>query len=149
MADLQEGTCCASENVDPNKVGRLVFACSGGAAVGRIADVAARQLDAANDARMYCLAGLGGRIPEMVRTVHDAEWICVIDGCETACASKTLETVAIGRFHHIKVTDLGFDKESAEFNEAAAAKVAAAARDKTRTNEPGPPPCERDAAASA
>ena len=51
---------------------RLVFACSGAADVGAIADQAARRLSRDGAAQMFCLAGIGGRIPGIVKTTEAA-----------------------------------------------------------------------------
>ena len=48
---------------------RLVLACSGAADVGAVADPAARRLDADGSATMFCLAGVGGRVPGILKTV--------------------------------------------------------------------------------
>jgi len=41
---------------------KLIFACSGAADVGAIADQAARRLTKDGAGAMFCLAGIGGRI---------------------------------------------------------------------------------------
>ncbi len=59
----------------------LLYACSGGANVGEIADKAARELMFAGQGTVFCLAGLGGDIQGMVQTARDADVNLVIDGC--------------------------------------------------------------------
>ena len=49
-------SCCCSA------APKLVFARSGGADVGALADQAARKLTADGVAKMFCLAGIGGRV---------------------------------------------------------------------------------------
>ena len=41
---------------------RLIFACSGASDLGRISDLAARTLTKDGVGKMYCLAGIGGRV---------------------------------------------------------------------------------------
>ena len=41
---------------------KLIFACSGAADVGEIADRAARELTKNGLGKMFCLAGIGGRV---------------------------------------------------------------------------------------
>ena len=47
---------------------RLIFACSGASDIGRISDLAARTLTKDGVGKMYCLAGIGGRVTESSRT---------------------------------------------------------------------------------
>ncbi len=47
------GNCCSSAT-------KLIFACSGAADVGAIADQAARKLTRDGVGKMFCLAGIGG-----------------------------------------------------------------------------------------
>ena len=47
---------------------KLVFACSGAADVGEIADRAARKLNREGTGKMFCMAGLGGRISGILKT---------------------------------------------------------------------------------
>jgi uncharacterized metal-binding protein len=68
---------------------KLVFSCSGAADVAEIADLAARQLNRQTVGKMYSLAGVGGRVPEIVQRTKTAAKIVVIDGCE-----KTAESTA-------------------------------------------------------
>jgi len=62
---------------------KLIFACSGAVDVGAIADAAARKLAAEGKAKMFCTAGLGGRVAPIIKTTKAAEKIIAIDGCPT------------------------------------------------------------------
>jgi len=101
-----EASCCGSE---ADKV-VLLYACSGGANVGEIADKAARELMFESKSTMFCLAGLGGDIQGMVQTARDADVNLVIDGCPMDCAKKTFDRHGIANYRQIKVTDLGIEK---------------------------------------
>ena len=88
----------------------LLYACSGGANVGEIADKAARELMFAGEGTMFCLAGLGGDIQGMVQTARDADLNLVIDGCPVDCAKKIFDRQGLTNYKQIKVTDLGIEK---------------------------------------
>ncbi len=98
----------ASTNTAP--VNRLIFACSGAADVGHIADLAARKLTQQGCGRMYCLAGIGGRVPAILETTRTATAILAIDGCPQDCAKKSLEQAGLKDFHHLQLADLNFTK---------------------------------------
>ena len=89
---------------------KLVFACSGAADVGAISDQAARQLTRDGVGKMFCLAGIGGRVSGIVETTKAAAAILAIDGCPLDCARKTLEEAGFSDFKHLRLTDLGMDK---------------------------------------
>ena len=89
---------------------KLIFSCSGAADVGGIADRAARQLTSDQVGKMYCLAGIGGRVQGVIETTRAAERILVIDGCPQECARKTLEQAGFTEFQHVKLVDLGLLK---------------------------------------
>jgi uncharacterized metal-binding protein len=88
----------------------LVFPCSGGADVGAISDLAARRLTELAVGRMFCLAGVGGRVSGILRSTEAADQILAIDGCSLDCARKTLEKASFMDFSHLRVTDLGLAK---------------------------------------
>ena len=88
----------------------LLYACSGGANVGEIADKAARELMFAGEGTMFCLAGLGADIQGMVQTARDADVNLVIDGCPMDCAKKIFDTQGLTNYRQIKVTDMGIEK---------------------------------------
>lgn len=102
MGNRNENVCCAAPT--------LIFACSGAADVGAISDGAARKLTAEGAGKMYCLAGIGGRVPGIIKTAQEAEKILAIDGCPLDCTKLSLEEAGITEFEHIKVTDLGLEK---------------------------------------
>jgi len=89
---------------------RLILACSGASDVGHLTDRAARALAREGVGRMYCLAGIGGRVKSMLTTTRNAKKVLVIDGCEEECGRKTLQQAGIDRFLHLKMADLGFQK---------------------------------------
>jgi len=104
----------------------LIFACSGASNVGKMADEAARKLAREGKGKMYCLAGLGGDVKNIIETTRSADRILVIDGCPTDCAKKTLDRVGIGKYAFIRVTDLGLEKGKTPVSDEAISKAAAA-----------------------
>jgi uncharacterized metal-binding protein len=89
---------------------RLIFACSGASDVGAIADQAARKLTKEGVGRMFCLAGVGGRVSGIMKTTESAAEILAIDGCPLDCAKKCLEQAGFMKYVHLRVTDLGMEK---------------------------------------
>jgi len=105
---------------------KLVFACSGAADVGAVADLAARKLTAAGVAKMFCLAGIGGKVSGIIKSTEAAASVMAIDGCDLDCARKTLEEAGFAGFTHVRLTDLGHKKgESPATEERVDAVVAA------------------------
>lgn len=107
---------------------KLVFSCSGAADVGEIADKAARTLSREGAGKMYCLAGVGGHIPGIVKTAGEAGAIVAIDGCPLNCAGRCLEEAGIKSFTHIRLADMGFAKGKSPATDDAVEKVADAGR---------------------
>ena len=62
---------------------------------------------------MYCLAGIGGGIADIIETTKTADKILVIDGCPVDCAKSTMEKAGFKKFKFIRVTDMGFEKGKA------------------------------------
>jgi uncharacterized metal-binding protein len=104
---------------------KLIFACSGAADVGQISDLAARKLTAEGAGRMFCLAGIGGRVSGIVATTQAAARILAIDGCPLDCARKTLEQAGFAQFEHLQLSDLGMEKGKTPASEEAVATVVA------------------------
>jgi uncharacterized metal-binding protein len=109
---------------------KLVFACSGAADVGAIADRAARALSREGAGKMYCMAGLGGDVGPIVETTRKASAILAIDGCGVDCVRHTLERLGFKDYAHMRVTDLGLEKGSSPANDENVAKAAGKAAEK-------------------
>lgn len=105
MADTKDRACCSCDSAP-----KLIFACSGAADVGHVADQAARRLTAAGVGKMFCLAGIGGRVSGIVQTTKVAASVLAIDGCPLDCARKTLEEAGFSEFEHLRLSDLGMEK---------------------------------------
>lgn len=101
----------------------LIFACSGAADVGAVADQAARKLSADQKGKMFCLAGIGARVPGILKTTEAAARILAIDGCPLNCVKGTLEQAGFQKFLHLQMADLGMEKGKTPPSPQAAGKV--------------------------
>ena len=104
---------------------KLIFACSGAADVGAIADQAARKMTKEGIGKMFCTAGIGGRASGIMKITESAGKILAIDGCPLSCAKNTLEKAGFNKFVHFTLSDLGFEKHSCPVTEDNIAKVVA------------------------
>ena len=89
---------------------KLIFPCSGASDVGSLSDQAARQMTLDLMGKMYCLAGIGGRVDGILANTKTAAAVLVIDGCKEECARKTLELAGFKDFQHLKLAEMGFKK---------------------------------------
>ena len=89
---------------------KLLFPCSGASDVGEISDRAARRLTKEGKGKMYCLAGVGGRVPDILANVPLAQKILVIDGCPAECAKNTLLQARFTVFEHLQLMALGLER---------------------------------------
>jgi len=113
----------------------LIFACSGAADVGEVADRAARKLTFECAGKMYCLAGIGGGVPGILKTTQEAEKILAIDGCPLDCTRLSLEKAGFTGFQHLIVTELGLEKGKSPATEQNIHAVVKASREKLETVE--------------
>lgn len=107
---------------------KLIFACSGAADVGAIADRAARQLSKERVGNMFCLAGIGGRVPGIMASTESAAAILAIDGCSLECVKHSLEQAGFNEFKHLRLDQLGLIKGQSPATAEAIEKVAAQGR---------------------
>jgi len=115
-----EGCACGQGPV-------LIFACSGAADVGVVADQAARRLSGSGQVKMSCLAGIGGRVSGFLKSAEAASRILVIDGCDLNCAGHTLEEAGFRQFAHLSLGSIGMQKGAAPPTEENIARAAAEA----------------------
>lgn len=109
---------------------KLIFPCSGGSDVGKLTDEAARKLTKEGKGRMYCLAGIGGRVPGIIETTKSAAKVVVIDGCPLDCAKNTMLQAGFKGFEHLRLTDIGLEKGKSPVTADSVAKVADASLSK-------------------
>jgi uncharacterized metal-binding protein len=97
-------TCeCKAEEI-------TILPCSGGSNCGQIANQAAVSLDVLGVGKIYCLAGIAAHIDGMVESAKSAKRLVAIDGCQVACAKKTIEHAGLKVTDWICVTDQGISK---------------------------------------
>lgn len=99
---VEQCTCKAEEIT--------ILPCSGGSNVGQIANHAAVSLDNQGVEKIYCLAGIAAHIGGMMDSAKSAKRLVVIDGCNVACAKKTVEHAGLKATDWICVTDEGISK---------------------------------------
>ena len=105
---------------------KLVFACSGAADVGAIADKAARKMTLEGTGCMFCLAGIGGRVDPIMKKTDTADKILAIDGCPLNCVKATLEAAGVTMFEHLQLADLGLEKGATQISDKNIGMVATA-----------------------
>lgn len=105
---------------------KLIFACSGAADVGAVADQAARKLMKDGAGKMFCLAGVGGRVSGIIANTKSAARILAIDGCPLNCTKNCLELAGFTDYEHLQLADLGMEKGKTPVTPETVAKVAEA-----------------------
>jgi uncharacterized metal-binding protein len=74
--------------------------------------------------RMFCTAGLGGRIGGILKTTEAAEGVLAINGCPLNCVKSSLEQAGFTTFQHLQLADLGLEKGKSPATEESINKVA-------------------------
>ena len=99
-----EVTCeCKAEEI-------ILLPCAGGSNCGQIANNVAVKLTQDGVGRIYCLAGIGAHIEGMIESARAAKRIVALDGCNVACARKTIEHADLLVTDWVCVTDEGIEK---------------------------------------
>jgi len=88
---------------------KFVYACSGCADVGEIADQVSRKLGKDGFGNVSCLAGVGAGFSGFINAAKTADIVMTIDGCEVGCAKKTIENIDIQPKSFI-LTKMGLQK---------------------------------------
>jgi uncharacterized metal-binding protein len=107
---------------------KFVFPCSGASDVGGLSDQAARRITLDGTGKMYCLAGIGGRVDAIMANTRAAARVLVIDGCPQECARKTMELAGFTDFQHLKLAEMGFKKGETPLTPPASGKWPTKAR---------------------
>jgi uncharacterized metal-binding protein len=104
---------------------KLIFPCSGASDVGGLSDRAARQMTLDQTGKMYCLAGIGGRVEGIMENTKAAAKVLVIDGCKEECSRKTMELAGFSGIAHLQLErDLGCEKGATRATAARISQVA-------------------------
>ncbi|MCK8603169.1 putative zinc-binding protein [Desulfoferrobacter suflitae] len=73
----------------------MILACSGGSNVGQLSNQAGVELTQEGFGKIFCLAGIGGKLQGFIQSAKDVPQMVVIDGCELGCAKATLEQAGV------------------------------------------------------
>lgn len=88
----------------------LVYSCSGCSSAAQLANQLALELDALGVAEMSCIAGIGGKVPALLKIAHSGRPILALDGCVLACVRETLATEGLQPAQHVRLDLLGVKK---------------------------------------
>lgn len=93
------------------EINRIVYACSGCADVGEVADQVSRKLrkDGFATPKASCLAGIGASIKPFIDAAQVADTVITIDGCDVLCAKKMLQNIGLEP-QAIVLTEMGLEK---------------------------------------
>lgn len=101
----------------------LLYACSGAANTGLLADRVARKIMNEGCAKMTCLAGVGAGISGFKKSGQAADKNIIIDGRAVACGKKMFENFGITRFDHCILTDYGVIKGKTQITDRLVAEM--------------------------
>ena len=88
----------------------MILACSGGSNVGQLTNQAAVELTQEGFGKMFCLAGIGGRLSGFVQSAKDVPFMVAIDGCQVGCAKAILNQAQMPLKHYLVLTEEGIEK---------------------------------------
>lgn len=88
----------------------VVYSCSGCSSAAQMANHVALALDEEGVAEMSCIAGVGGKVPALLRVAHAGRPIVALDGCVLACVRQTLAQEGITPDEHIRLDLMGVRK---------------------------------------
>ena len=100
----------------------LVYACSGAANTGLLADRVARQISIMGAGSMTCLAAMGANLDGFVTSAGCAKMNLVIDGCPVACGKAIFEKLGIP-FEHAVITNYGVEKGKTAITDSLGAEI--------------------------
>jgi len=101
----------------------LVYSCSGCSSAAQLANHVALQLDRRCVAEMSCIAGVGGDVPHLMKTVRSGRPIIALDGCPLACVKSVLARHDITADRHYPLQQYGVKKRTHEDFDPAQAKL--------------------------
>jgi uncharacterized metal-binding protein len=97
--------CSCGSNCETN----LVYACSGAANTGLLADQVMRTLNRDGVGNSTCLAAMGADLSGFLQSARSATRNIVIDGCKVACGRKIFEKNGLP-FQQYIMTDFDVEK---------------------------------------
>jgi uncharacterized metal-binding protein len=116
--------CSSPANPGPTK---LIYACSGAADVGEIADRAARIVAKNGDGKLQCANAVGAGLESYVEAAKAADKVLAIDGCINHCAANCLKKAGVTKFEHLVLNHIGLAKQASPPSDENIAKAVAAA----------------------
>lgn len=111
MADCSCGSCGCGTTAQP----KLIYACSGAANTGFLADSVVRRFVKIGVGKMTCLAAMGAELSGFIESAR-ASINLVVDGCPVSCGKKIFEKLNLPHIHY-KTTDYGVEKGKTEITE--------------------------------
>jgi len=117
-------------NCGSDKESNLIYACSGAANTGLLADQVMRTLNRDGVGDSTCLAAMGADLSGFIMSAKNATRNIVLDGCKVSCGKKIFEKNGLP-FRHFIMTDYDVEKGktaiSGELIEAVAERIGAEA----------------------
>ncbi len=87
----------------------LIYACSGAANTGLLADQVMRTLNRDKAGSSTCLAAMGADLSGFIQSARSATRNIVLDGCKVSCGKKIFEKNGLP-FRHFIMTDFDVEK---------------------------------------
>ena len=102
----------------------LIYACSGAANTGYLADQVARGLSKDKAGGMTCLAAMGANLSGFVESAKSADQNIIIDGCQVACGKKIFDNLGLSNYQHFILTSFGVEKGKTDITPEVIGRVA-------------------------
>jgi uncharacterized metal-binding protein len=87
----------------------LIYACSGAANTGLLADQVMRKLNKDGVGDSTCLAAVGAELSGFIESARGATRNVMLDGCPVACGKRIFEARGLS-FEHFVLTEFGVEK---------------------------------------
>ncbi|PKL24757.1 MAG: hypothetical protein CVV47_10015 [Spirochaetae bacterium HGW-Spirochaetae-3] len=87
----------------------LIYACSGAANTGLLADQVMRALNRDGVGSSTCLAAMGADLSGFLESARNATRNVVLDGCKVSCGAKIFQKNGVA-FQHYVMTDYDVEK---------------------------------------
>lgn len=88
----------------------MLLACSGASNVGQLTNQACVELTQEGFGKMFCLAGVGGKLASFIQAVREAPELVVLDGCEKGCARAIMQEAGLPLRGYVVLTQQGIVK---------------------------------------
>jgi uncharacterized metal-binding protein len=104
----EQGTASCGCGCESGSKTMILYACSGAANTGEMADRVARRLWSEGDVKKSCIAAIGAGLSGYIESAKAADNL-VIDGCPVACGKRMFEDKGLP-FRHLVLTEHGVEK---------------------------------------